>query len=79
MMRVSLFIFAATSTVCGALSPRVPQEPVVAEATTSQQRARAVQDAFSFAWDGYTKYAFGNDELHPVSNTFGNTRWAPSN
>ena len=43
---------------------------------TSQQaaqRAQAVKDAFETAWDGYYKYAFPNDELLPVNNSFANT------
>ncbi|KAL4871227.1 mannosyl-oligosaccharide alpha-1,2-mannosidase 1B [Aspergillus spectabilis] len=43
-------------------------------------RADAVKEAFSHAWDGYYKYAFPNDELHPVSNGYGNSRnsWGAS-
>jgi hypothetical protein len=40
------------------------------------QRAEAVIDAFRFAWHGYSKYCFGKDELHPVTNTCGNSRYA---
>ena len=48
--------------------------------STEAQRAQAVKDAFQFAWDGYYKYAFPNDELHPVSNSFSDTRngWGAS-
>ena len=42
----------------------------------NQARADAVQEAFVHAWDGYKKYAFPNDELLPVSNGFGNSRYA---
>jgi len=45
---------------------------------TSQQaaeRAQAVKDAFQFAWDGYYKYAFPNDELLPVTDSYANTLW----
>lgn len=43
-------------------------------------RAAAVRDAFQFAWNGYSQYAFPNDELRPVSNTFSNSRngWGAS-
>ena len=36
--------------------------------------------AFQFAWDGYSTYAFPNDELQPVNNSFSNTRngWGAS-
>lgn len=40
----------------------------------NQTRADAVKEAFNFAWNGYYTYAFPNDELHPISNGFGNTR-----
>ncbi|EFW20805.1 maturation of Asn-linked oligosaccharides protein [Coccidioides posadasii str. Silveira] len=47
---------------------------------TSQERAEAVKAAFRFAWEGYLEHAFPNDELHPVSNTPGNSRngWGAS-
>ena len=38
------------------------------------ERAQAVIDTFRFSWDGYKKYAWGHDELHPVSNTFSDSR-----
>jgi mannosyl-oligosaccharide alpha-1,2-mannosidase len=40
----------------------------------NQDRADAVKEAFLFAWDGYTKYAFPNDDLLPVNNSFSNPR-----
>lgn len=40
----------------------------------NSQRAKAVVDAFRFAWDGYYTNCFGHDELHPVSNTCGDSR-----
>ncbi|GAB7348878.1 hypothetical protein MBLNU459_g7579t1 [Dothideomycetes sp. NU459] len=46
----------------------------------AQYRANAVKEAFQFAWDGYYKYAFPNDELLPVNNSFSNSRngWGAS-
>lgn len=41
---------------------------------SSQERANAVKLAFETAWDGYYEYAFPNDELLPVNNSFGNSR-----
>ena len=38
-------------------------------------RAQAVIDTFKLSWEGYYNYAFPNDELHPVTNTFGNSRY----
>ncbi|KAL7276469.1 hypothetical protein RUND412_000531 [Rhizina undulata] len=34
------------------------------------QRREAVRSAFKHAWAGYKKYAWGHDEVRPVSNTF---------
>jgi mannosyl-oligosaccharide alpha-1,2-mannosidase len=42
--------------------------------TLNRKRADAVKAAFVHAWTGYKEYAFPNDELHPVSNTFSNSR-----
>jgi len=44
------------------------------------QRAAAVKSAFQFAWNGYYKYAFPNDELMPQTNQFSNSRngWGAS-
>ncbi|KAH8593366.1 glycoside hydrolase [Bisporella sp. PMI_857] len=46
----------------------------------NRQRADAVKEAFTHAWNGYYKYAFPNDELHPVSNGYSNSRngWGAS-
>ncbi|KAM6170153.1 endoplasmic reticulum mannosyl-oligosaccharide 1,2-alpha-mannosidase [Rhynchocyon petersi] len=35
------------------------------------KRQKAVVDAFRHAWKGYRKYAWGRDELKPLSRTFG--------
>ena len=37
-------------------------------------RAAAVKEAFRFAWDGYYTYAFPNDDLTPISQSFENSR-----
>ncbi|CZR61016.1 related to class I alpha-mannosidase 1B [Phialocephala subalpina] len=48
--------------------------------TLNRERADAVKAAFTYAWDGYYKYAFPNDELHPITNSFSNSRngWGAS-
>ena len=38
-------------------------------------RAQAVEEAFLHAWNGYVEYAFPHDELHPVSNGYGDSRY----
>ena len=44
----------------------------------NSERADAVKEAFTHAWNGYYTYAFPNDELHPVTNGFGNSRFVKS-
>lgn len=46
----------------------------------NRQRSDAVKEAFTFAWDGYHKYAFPHDELHPIANSFSDSRngWGAS-
>ncbi|KAK8171781.1 glycoside hydrolase family 47 protein [Phyllosticta citrichinensis] len=46
----------------------------------NKERADAVKEAFQFAWDGYYTFAFPNDDLHPMSNSAGNSRnaWGAS-
>jgi mannosyl-oligosaccharide alpha-1,2-mannosidase len=41
-------------------------------------RAAGVREAFRHAWKGYYKYAFPHDELHPLSNGFGDSRYVHS-
>lgn len=43
--------------------------------STAAERAQAVIDVFRFSWEGYYNYAFPNDELRPVSNSWGNSRY----
>jgi Glycosyl hydrolase family 47. len=49
-------------------------EAVLGQPLQSQEKADAVKEAFQHAWDGYMKYAFPHDELHPVSNGYGDSR-----
>jgi hypothetical protein len=37
-------------------------------------RADTVKHAFEYAWEGYYKYAWTHDELHPVAKTYGDSR-----
>jgi mannosyl-oligosaccharide alpha-1,2-mannosidase len=68
-MRQSLFLLGLP------LALALPQpDTLEARKAVNKERAQGVKDCFQFAWDGYYKYAFPNDELHPVSNGFGNTR-----
>lgn len=44
------------------------------------ERTAAVKEAFQRAWDGYYQYAFPNDTLRPISETYENDRngWGAS-
>ncbi|KAJ2610073.1 hypothetical protein H4S08_003773 [Coemansia sp. RSA 1365] len=43
-------------------------------ARSDKERRQAVKAAMKHAWSGYRKYAFGKDELQPVSNK-SNNKW----
>lgn len=74
-MRVASLSIAALGLTGSALAYPYPDtEAVVREQSTSQQKADAVKEAFQHAWNGYMKYAFPHDELHPVSNGYGDSR-----
>lgn len=45
------------------------------QSITPADQAAAVKEGFTHSWGGYVKYAFGNDELRPVSNTGSNSRY----
>ncbi|KAI6250053.1 putative mannosyl-oligosaccharide alpha-1,2-mannosidase 1B [Erysiphe necator] len=75
------FLFALLfASIVSAKLPIVNLYPRQADVSQGQQRADAVREAFRFAWNGYTQYAFPNDELLPVSNGFANSRnaWGAS-
>lgn len=37
----------------------------------SEYRAKNVRDSFCFGWAGYKQFAWGHDEVHPISGGFG--------
>ncbi|XP_032396262.1 endoplasmic reticulum mannosyl-oligosaccharide 1,2-alpha-mannosidase isoform X1 [Etheostoma spectabile] len=53
-----------------AAPPANPADPVPSEAG-AVDRLEAVRDAFRHAWKGYKEYAWGHDELKPISRSFG--------
>lgn len=64
-------------TVGSALPAHAAQDDVQGKrhhAAVPVDRAQAVVDTFRLSWEGYYQHAFPNDELHPVSNTYGNSR-----
>ena len=60
-------------------APR-PHQIIITRSTVEQQRAAAVKDAFTFAWNGYFTTCKGQDELEPVTNQCTNPRnnWGAS-
>lgn len=50
------------------------QPPMKDESTTQRnlrlQRLAAIKEEFEHAWDGYTDYALGHDEIRPVSGKY---------
>ncbi|THC95625.1 hypothetical protein EYZ11_004887 [Aspergillus tanneri] len=60
--------------------PNLLNEQPLLKPEESQSRADIIEESFVHAWDGYYKYAFPNDELHPLSNGYGNSRngWGAS-
>ena len=60
----------ATSVVASA----VPRNSYPTPPRADNAKANAVKNVFKTSWAGYYKYAFPNDNLHPVDNTFDNDR-----
>ncbi|MBZ5551149.1 MAG: glycoside hydrolase family 47 protein [Acidobacteriia bacterium] len=60
---VSLWLFTANA-VASDLSPRPIQTPI-----DTEEMARRVRAEFLHAWHGYERYAWGHDELRPLSRT----------
>lgn len=75
-MRVPVSLSLAALSLVGstAAHPLADTEEVLHRDSDAQQKADAVKEAFQHAWDGYMKYAFPHDELHPVSNGYGDSR-----
>ena len=67
-VRTSLGV-AALAACSVALAPAAAQEP-------ADREAAAVKQAFLHAWQGYERYAWGHDELLPVSR--GGRDWYPA-
>ncbi|KAM9207469.1 endoplasmic reticulum mannosyl-oligosaccharide 1,2-alpha-mannosidase-like [Dugong dugon] len=50
---------------------RLAPVPLLPPAAPPNKRQKAVVEAFRHAWKGYRKYAWGHDELRPLSKSFG--------
>ena len=74
-MRATSLLLAAVGLAGSAVArPFGETEAVLGHQLQSQEKADAVKEAFQHAWNGYMKYAFPHDELHPVSNGYGDSR-----
>lgn len=74
MRSLSLFLAALGLTGSAMAFPLAGSEAALRSRSNNQQKADAVKEAFQHAWNGYMKYAFPHDELHPVSNGYGDSR-----
>lgn len=75
-MRVPVSLLLAALSLVGSTVayPFAETEEVLRRESDSQRKADAVKEAFQHAWNGYMKYAYPHDELHPVSNGYGDSR-----
>lgn len=75
---------AASFLLAAALPSNTPQDLRFSSTIRRQDenidRAQAVVESFKVSWEGYYQYAFPNDELKPVTNSFSNSRngWGAS-
>jgi ER degradation enhancer, mannosidase alpha-like 2 len=60
----------AAAVVCIALTLMIERPKVSAQSTSKQQLAEQVRAEFLHAWQGYKKYAWGHDDLKPLSKTY---------
>lgn len=76
-MRVGTLSLPLALTLVGRAVASPQSQPILRNGDKESFRANAVKDAFQHAWDGYMKYAFPHDELHPISNGHGDSRYVP--
>lgn len=76
---VSAYIAALTATIAISSSEATvikrAGDENLSSCTANNDRAKRVKDSFQFAYNGYKQYAFGHDELLPVSNGFSDSRY----
>ena len=80
-MRLLACLFLVSSAIAtpSRLEARTPtrsysDDPIERRYDVNAARASAVAQTFQIGWDGYYEFAFPNDELEPVTNTFTNPR-----
>jgi hypothetical protein len=76
IMRISSLSLPLVLSLAGYATayPYSGSEVILRRQSDKQAKADAVKEAFQHAWNGYVKYAFPHDELHPVSNGYGDSR-----
>ncbi|KAI9722514.1 MAG: maturation of Asn-linked oligosaccharides protein [Chrysothrix sp. TS-e1954] len=70
-MRLSFLLGVTAAVVERASAIPTPQAPTYGpqgSGGTAAERATAVRDAYIFAWNGYSQYAFPQDQVGPVSH-----------
>ncbi|KAJ2302865.1 hypothetical protein IWW55_003217, partial [Coemansia sp. RSA 2706] len=70
--RILIEVFSPFDSRPITIPPRVDEDNDTAR--TDDERRQAVRAAMQHAWQGYRQYAFGKDELQPVSNS-SNNKW----
>lgn len=73
-MRVVSLLLAALGLVRSTVAYPRTEVAALGGQSGNQDKADAVKEAFQHAWKGYMKYAYPHDELHPVSNGYGDSR-----
>lgn len=78
--RISTLLYILIPTVIAGPHGIHLQAKQAADPAVDQERSDAVKEAFIHAWRGYYQHAFPNDELHPITNSFSNSRnaWGAS-
>ena len=64
-MRLTILSLLLVTCVISVVAPRT-----VAQATPARSRAAQVKAEFLHAWNGYKKYAWGHDDLKPLTRTY---------
>lgn len=75
MIRSIAFVLAAAALMAGNPVFSQPAPPV--STTDDAQTAQRVRDEFLHAWSGYKQYAWGHDELKPLTKTHRDWHEAP--
>ncbi|GAA5811297.1 hypothetical protein MFLAVUS_004730 [Mucor flavus] len=78
-LSVSALLVAASFQLSEAAATRSAKDPLSACASTNPQSDK-VKEAFVFAYNAYKKYAWGHDELLPLSKSYSDSRngWGAS-